>query len=419
MSQTGKGGGIREALANVRLRKLTLAQFVSLSGDFLAILAVISVVTFRMRGTPGQVSGILIAYMLPQAFVGPAAGVFVDRWNLKRTMIGSDLIRAVLVMGFIFSTNLWEIYATLILLSAVSAFFQPAQSIAIRVIVPQEGLMGANALMMQVFQLTSILSPFLAVPLISKLGEQACFWLDAVSFLFSAGVVSTILLGREAHLPSKGFSSVFSELSAGAKFIMTHATLLFTVLSMAAGMFAVRCYSALIAVYVRDILHAQQALFTSLSALVGLGMVTGTMFVGKLGRTSSKEHMMVAGLFGVAGGIVLLAIFTTTPTTILATIGMGFCVALVVISAQTLMQGITPMNMLGRVMSSMMSVLALAQVAGLTLSGSIAQAIGIRKSYFATSGLVLLIAFAGWKVVEQRKRQVEPAAPVPESAVGA
>ena len=63
-------------------------------------------------------------------------------------MIGSDLIRSILVMGFIFSTNLWEIYVTLILLSAVSSFFQPAQSIAIRVIVPQEGLLGANALMM-------------------------------------------------------------------------------------------------------------------------------------------------------------------------------------------------------------------------------------------------------------------------------
>ena len=75
--------------------------------------------------------------MLPQAFVGPAAGVFVDRWNLKRTMIGSDLIRALLVMGFIFSTQLWQIYATLILLSAVSSFFQPAQSIAIRCIVPK------------------------------------------------------------------------------------------------------------------------------------------------------------------------------------------------------------------------------------------------------------------------------------------
>ena len=97
--------------------------------------------------------------MLPQAFVGPAAGVLVDRWNLKRTMIGSDLIRALLVMGFIFSTQLWQIYATLILLSAVSSFFQPAQSIAIRCIVPKEGLMGANALMMQVFQLTSISQP--------------------------------------------------------------------------------------------------------------------------------------------------------------------------------------------------------------------------------------------------------------------
>ena len=53
--------GIRHALANVRLRKLTLAQFVSLSGDFMAILAVLNVVTFRLHGSPAEVSGILIA----------------------------------------------------------------------------------------------------------------------------------------------------------------------------------------------------------------------------------------------------------------------------------------------------------------------------------------------------------------------
>ena len=74
--------------------------------------------------------------------------------------------------------------------------------------------------------------------------------------------------------------------------------------------------------------------------------------------------------------------------------------------------------MLGRVMSSMMSVLAVAQVAGLMLSGSITQAIGIRRSYFATSGLVMLIALAGWRAVEQRKRQIA-ASPAPDGALGA
>ena len=87
------------------------------------------------------------------------------------------------------------------------------------------------------------------------------------------------------------------------------------------------------------------------------------------------------------------------------TLVLGVGVALVIISAQTLMQGQTPMEMLGRVTSSLMSVLAVAQVFGLVVSGSIAQVIGIRNSYFATSALLGLIAAAGWRVVEQRRER--------------
>jgi MFS family permease len=106
---------------------------------------------------------------------------------------------------------------------------------------------------------------------------------------------------------------------------------------------------------------------------------------------------MMGGLFLVAMGILLLAIFGNVPMTVLATLVMGFGVALVVISAQTLMQGQTPIDMLGRVTSTLMSVLSFAQVAGLALSGSIAQVVGIRNSYYATSALLVVIAGAGWR----------------------
>ena len=80
------------------MRRVWFAQVVSLLGDFLAVFAVISVVTYRMHGTAQQVTGVQIAYMLPLALLGPLSGVFVDRWPLKPTLIASDLIRAALVL---------------------------------------------------------------------------------------------------------------------------------------------------------------------------------------------------------------------------------------------------------------------------------------------------------------------------------
>src|ERR1700709_2142309 len=89
------------------------AQVVSLFGDFLALFAVIAVVSFRMHGTPAQLTGLQIAYMLPIVFVGPIAGVFVDRWALKPALISSDLIRAALALLLIPATAVWHVYFVL------------------------------------------------------------------------------------------------------------------------------------------------------------------------------------------------------------------------------------------------------------------------------------------------------------------
>src|ERR1700720_1812166 len=88
----------RDVLGITVMRRVFYAQVISLFGDFLALFAVIAVVSFRMHGTAAQLTGVQISYMLPIVFVGPVAGVFVDRWPLKPTLIASDLIRAGLAL---------------------------------------------------------------------------------------------------------------------------------------------------------------------------------------------------------------------------------------------------------------------------------------------------------------------------------
>src|SRR5216683_54445 len=103
----------RDVLRIDVLRRVWYAQIVSLFGDFLALFAVIAVVSFAMRGTANQIIGVQIAFMLPIVFVGPIAGVFVDRWPLKPTLVSSDLIRAVLALMLIPASALWQIYLVL------------------------------------------------------------------------------------------------------------------------------------------------------------------------------------------------------------------------------------------------------------------------------------------------------------------
>lgn len=155
------------------LRRLWYAQIVSVFGDFLALFAVIGVLTFQMHGTPQQVVGIQISYLLPVAVLGVIAGVFVDRWPLKATLVSSDAIRCGLVLLLLAATKLWHFYAVLAAISVVSSFFGPAQGVALRSAVPLHGLRSANALMQQVMFGMRIIGPALAATLVAAFGARS------------------------------------------------------------------------------------------------------------------------------------------------------------------------------------------------------------------------------------------------------
>ena len=396
--------GLRDVLKIKAVRRLWLAQVVSIFGDFLALFAVTSVVSFRLHATPAQVSLIIIAFMIPFALVGPIAGVFVDRWNVKQTMIGSDLIRAVLALSLIFAAGLYQIYAILFVLSTVSTFFVPAQTVTIRTIVPREGLLSANALIQQAFQVMRIISPAAAGAMVAWFGANSCYVVDSFSFLFSASMIATILISRNtASVPTppsnnqiNKLKALFADLGVGMKFIFTHATISFVILSMAAGMFALSCFGPLIAVYVRDELQSNELVFGIISSMIGVGMIFSTLFLGKFSHRQSKTHLVLLGLATIGVFVLIMAGFRNLYAAGLGTFGTGIGIVFIIVSAQTLMQQETPVELIGRVSSSVMSVISIAQLVGLVFSGSMAQVLGIRTLFFVSAILLFLIAAFGY-----------------------
>lgn len=390
---------IRQVLKIQSVRRLWLAQVVSVFGDFLAIFAVLAYVSFKLNASPAQVTLITVSFMIPFAVIGPVAGVFVDRWNVKRTMIASDLIRAVLVLLLVFAGSLGQIYSILFLLSAVSAFFVPAQTVTLRSIVPVEGLLSANALIQQAFQLMRIISPALAGAMVAWFGASSCYFIDTASFAFSASMIATIMINREPVIPPKGthpLKSVLSDLMVGVRFIFTHATISFVILAMAAGMFAISCFGPLIAIYVRDELKANTLVFGIINSLIGVGMIGGSLYINRFAKSVSKTHLALWGLFTMGAFVLVLAGFKTVIAAGVSMFGVGVGVILVVVSAQTLMQGQTPMDLIGRVSSSFMAVLSLAQLIGLVFSGSLAQTLGIRNLFYASAAMLFLITVLGY-----------------------
>jgi MFS transporter, DHA3 family, macrolide efflux protein len=172
------------------MRRLWIAQIISVFGDFLVLYAVIGVLTFRLHATASQVTGVQVSYLLPIAILGVIAGVFVDRWPLKPTMISSDAIRAGLVLLLLVAAQRWHFYAILAAISVVSSFFAPAQGVAIRSAVPLHGLRAANALMQQVMFGMRILGPAVAAFLVSSFGPTSCYLGDSASFVISALLIA-------------------------------------------------------------------------------------------------------------------------------------------------------------------------------------------------------------------------------------
>ncbi len=400
---------MREVLRIRVMRRLWYAQIVSNFGDFLALFAVIGVLTFQLHGTAQQITGVQIAYQLPIAVLGILAGVFVDRWPLKRTLISSDLMRGVLVLLLIVSTRTWHFYVILAAISVVSSFFGPAQGVVIREAVPLHGLRSSNALMQQVMFIMRILGPAAAGLLVGSFGPRSCYILDAVSFFASASFIGSVAIARSVqvhrHTASEDRNMVertLGEMREGVAFIFHHAGLLFVILAMASGMFVLGCFGPLIAVYVRDTVHASTMVYGVASAMIGLGILIGINLLNTVGARLANNVLVYCGLGGIAVGLAVLTVFTRVSTTIVGDFVIGFSVSAIIIPAQTMIQMETPPELMGRVGSSVMSIIFTAQILGLFLSGALAQVTGVREVFALCAAMLVVFALIGRLFMEPR-----------------
>lgn len=387
-----------QVLRNRQFLALWLAQLVSSFGDWLALMAVFSLVTFRWQGTPQHTAGIFLAFASPFVFLGPLAGVFVDRFDLKRTMIVSDLMRALLAAALVFASDVGQLYLLLLGLSLVSTFFLPAQGAMIPLLVRKEELLVANALNAQTIHITKIIGPAVAGLLVARAGEATCFVLDALSFATSALLLARLRASRPPVEGRSGVGDVLRDLRAGLRFVLAHPALRFVLVALAAAIFAVGMFDALIAVYVRDVLGSGSQVFGALVAAIGAGTIVGALVIGRYCQAWSRVGLVALGILGLGLGVALLALATRAPAALAASLFLGVAVSAIFIPGQTLAQEETPAELLGRVNSTSIALVTVAQLVGVAIAGRIAEITGIRNLYYAVAcalTLTGLLGFAG------------------------
>jgi len=218
-------------LKRADFRSLWIAQTVSIVGDKINQVG-LSIMVFQLTGSLTQMGIVFAITFLPAALFGLIAGPLVDRWDRRRTMISADLLRAGFVSGMavVAVTAMpvgWKItlvYLLAFVSSTVALFFEPSRMALIPAVVSQDELMAANSLDMTTSSISELLGIGFGGALVATIGYGTAFWVDAITFLISAGFV--LAVGHRAlarALPKLSLSVIRDDLRAGLERIRTTA----------------------------------------------------------------------------------------------------------------------------------------------------------------------------------------------------
>lgn len=194
---TGKSVGYFELiLQNANFRWLWGGQIVSLLGDWFNLIA--SAILIAELTDSGLALGILFTIrMLAPFVVAPLAGIFADKYNRKHLLIITDLVRAVVVLGFLFvrdANDIWLLYALTVLLFGVSGFFSPARSAILPDITSPQELGTANTLGAATWSVMLAVGAAIGGVTTGLFGSQTAFIIDGFTFAISAGLLFKIRL---------------------------------------------------------------------------------------------------------------------------------------------------------------------------------------------------------------------------------
>ncbi|MBS1859433.1 MAG: MFS transporter [Acidobacteria bacterium] len=186
---------------NHNYRNTWVGQIVSEVGDHFNNIAVFSLVVATTRSGL-VVSGVMLARAIPAILIGPLAGVVLDRFDRKRVMICSDLLRAVIAACFVLTIHrhdTWLLYLLSGLLMGASPFFSAGRAAILPAIATKDELHTANSLTQTTQWTTLAVGAFLGGTSVAQFGYEWAFIFNAVSFLVSAACISRL------HLPGRGF----------------------------------------------------------------------------------------------------------------------------------------------------------------------------------------------------------------------
>jgi len=349
---------------------LWTGQLVSTIGNSLTSLAA-SIVVYRLTGSALSVGLMLMATALPTLFVGPIAGVFVDRMDRKRIMILADVLRAflILLIPFLAAINIAWLYILVMLTSAVGQFFDPAHASVLPEIASDDELAAANSFIaISSFGATAV--GFAAAGLIASQFEiKWAFYFDTLTFLLSALCIYMVRIKPLEVEGDLSVSSVVNNLREGVRFLVDNMYLRSLLIITVPVLFAVGLWNTLLLPFSEVALHATEFEFGVQEGMTSIGFVLGSFLMARIANRLREGQWIIIGylIMGTVG--LLYSQVVSIPMAIGLVMIVGFINAPGVIARKLIIQRQTPRELRGRVNSAFFVVRDVILLFGMAAAG--------------------------------------------------
>lgn len=374
---------------NSNFTKMWTGQLISTMGSALTSLAA-SIYVFNKTNSAMSVGLMLMATAAPSLLVGLFAGVFVDRFDRKKIMVITDLIRAILVflIPFLVPLGVVWLYVIVMLTSAIGQFFDPAQESVLPEVASEEELAAANSLMaISSFGSTAI--GFALSGLIASAADISwAFYLDAFSFLLSAAFILTI---RVKPLQVEGETNatlVIRNLKIGVSQLFNTPILRSLFLSSIPTLIAFGLSNALLLPFASRALGATEFEYGIQEGLTSLGFVAGSLLIAVVFDRMREGAWIAIGFIAMALASMAYSFTRSIPLAIAIVSISGFFNAPSAIGRRLVVQRNTPREMRGRVNSVFFVSRDVLFLIGMAAAG-LADYFDVRWMYFSSAILLL------------------------------
>jgi len=402
----------RDVLRLPNYRRLWLGQLVSEAGDGLTNLALLLLVN-SITGSTAAIAAMAICLAIPPLTIGLFAGAYVDRADRRRIMLASDLLRAIVVLGFVLvgsADSLWLLFVFAFAQASIGTFFAPARGAVIPKVVPREGLLAANS----VAQATRVVSGIVGAGLAGLIiGLAGVFWpafvLDALSFLASfvlilglpaaVGRIETATAAASAQPAAQ--PGIGSSLKLGLSRVAGSRLLSTTILSLAVVMLGLGAVNVLFVPLMTRVLEVSPAWFGPLDMAQSVSMILAAGMIGALAARFRPTTIITIGLVGVSVLIALTGAVTAIWQVLLLMFLVGWFVSPLQASVVTLLQTSVVDAERGRIMSVLNAAMSGATVLSMAFAGIAGDLVGVRNVFFlagaivAVGAVISLIGFRG------------------------